>query len=150
MPLVNTFEEACQALGLAIPEGLPEMLQPQNEEIVPERYRAQMKLEIIAAALNDDWEYRPEPGVYAYYPWFYFYDNEEVARMKPEEKEQINLVPFLHGQSNGFCGLAFSYSFNAWSHASSYSGARLACKSPAIAKHFGRKFTELWRDYLYG
>lgn len=150
MKQIKTFEDACKALGLAIPEGLPEMLQPQYEAIIPARYIAQMKLEIITAALNEGWEYRPEPGVRCYWPWFVFFTKNEMDDMGPEKEKERNVVPFLPGQANGFCGLAFSYSNLAFSYSTARYGARLAYKTAALAKHSGKQFTELWRDYLFG
>jgi len=150
MKQIKTFEDACKALGLAIPEGLPEMLKPQYEAIIPARYIAQMKLEIITAALNGGWEYRPEPDVWCYWPWFEFFTKNEMDDMGPEKEKERNVVPVLPGQANGFSGLAFSLSYYAWSNASSFYGARLAYKTAALAEHSGKQFAELWRDYLFG
>ena len=89
---IKTFEDACQALGLAIPEGLPELLQPKMADIVPSHIKAQLKLEIIVAALNEGWQWIPDGKTRGYFPWFWLFTTEGVARMSKNEVEDRHVI----------------------------------------------------------
>ena len=145
---IKTFEDACEALGLKVPEALPEILQPKYADIVPSHVKAFMKLEIITAALNEGWQWAPDPikKPMAYWPWFWFYDTEEVADMGKERAEEIHLINAT--DISGFAGLGYAYSNDAWSDSISL-GSRLAFKTADLARYAGRQFIELYKEYLF-
>ena len=148
---IKTFEDACNELG--------------EDNILVQAYRsadfntsgnskdvldviAYLKLRIIAAALNEGWEPQFTEDEYRYYPWFYLYTEEELAEKSEEWKKEHALV-LLGGlaHTGAYCGLAYAFSYNAFSYSSALIGARLAVKSEELAVYFGKQFSELWADF---
>ena len=123
---IKTFQDACNALGIGSPEALPELLQPQLADIVPSHIKALLKLEIIANALNDGWQWIPDGRTRGWWPWFWFYTKREVETMTDEDKARINLKDARNITI----------------------GSRLACKSEEIAYYFGTQFIDIWMEYL--
>ena len=144
---IKTFQDACNALGIGSPEALPELLQPQLADIVPSHIKALLKLEIIANALNDGWQWIPDGRTRGWWPWFWFYTKREVETMTDEDKARINLKD-ARNITNGFAGVGFALTFCAWSNSGAYIGSRLACKSEEIAYYFGTQFIDIWMEYL--
>ena len=145
---IKTFEDACQALGLAIPEGLPELLQPKMADIVPSHIQAMLKLEIITAALNEDWKWIPDNQTRGYWPWFWLYTADEIAEMSKDGIERINLVKATD-ISEVFSGLGSAYTYRAFSDSLAHSGSRLAYRTDELARYSGRQFIELWKEFLF-
>lgn len=144
---VRTFEDACEVLGIAVPEGLPEILQPKNAGIVPPHIVAMTKLEMITAALNQGWTWIPDGETKGWWPWFWFFTQEEIDKMDDEEKKYRCIVPA--GEFSKYAGLGFALSADAWSYSDAYLGSRLAYRNAELAKHSGRQFIELWRQWLF-
>lgn len=146
---IKTFEDACQALGLKVPEALPELLQPKYADIVPSHVSAFMKLTIITAALNEGWQWIPDPEKHprGYFPWFWFYSTDEMARMSQHEAEDIHIINAT--DISGFAGLGSANSNSAWSLTNSLFGSRLAFKSYELAEYAGKQFIELYKDFLF-
>lgn len=144
---IKTFQDACNALGIGAPEALPELLQPQNDNIVPSHIKALLKLEIIANALNDGWQWIPDGRTRGWWPWFWFYTKREVETMSEEDKKRINLKD-ARNITNGFSGVGFASTDYAWSYSYATVGSRLACKNSEIAEYFGTQFIDLWMEYL--
>ena len=146
---IKTFEDACEALGLKVPDALPELLQPKYADIVPSHVSAFLKLTIITAALNEGWQWIPDPAKRprGYYPWFWFFSTEEVARMSKDKAEDIHLINAT--DISGFAGLGYAYSDSAWSVSHARIGSRLAFKSYELAEYAGKQFIELYKDYLF-
>lgn len=145
---IKTFEDACQALGLAIPEGLPELLQPKMADIVPSHIKAILKLEIITAALNEGWQWIPDGSTRAYWPWFWLFTTEEIARMSNAEIQGRNLIKATD-ISEKFAGLGSATPILAFSYSTAYIGSRLAYKKSLLAEYSGKQFIELWKEYLF-
>lgn len=145
---IKTFEDACQALGLAIPEGLPELLQPKMADIVPSHIKAMLKLEIITAALNEGWQWIPDGSTRAYWPWFWLFTTEEIARMSNAEIRGRNLIKATD-ISEKFAGLGYASPYNAFSISRAHIGSRLAYKKSLLAEYSGKQFIELWKEYLF-
>lgn len=144
---VRTFEDACEVLGIAVPEGLPEILQPKNAGIVPPHIVAMTKLEMITAALNQGWTWIPDGETKGWWPWFWFFTQEEIDKMDDEEKKYRCIVPA--GEFSKYAGLGSAYSTDAWSSSYANFGSRLAYSNAELAKHSGRQFIELWRQWLF-
>ena len=145
---IKTFEDACQALGLAIPEGLPELLQPKMADIVPSHIKAQLKLEIIVAALNEGWQWIPDGKTRGYFPWFWLFTTEGVARMSKNEVEDRHVIKATD-ISEYYSGLGSATTYRAFSDSNAYYGSRLASKNALLAEYFGKQFIELWKEALF-
>ena len=144
---IKTFEDAMLATGMTIP------LDDNQLSYLPKDVVAYMKLRIIAAALNELHEATldefPKFTTYEdrWYPWFYLYTQEEIDNMGEEKKKNIWL--FSSDSSYGAsCGLAYAYSYLAWSVSGAYISARLAVKSESLANYFGHQFIDIWSDYV--
>ena len=144
---IKTFQDAYNALGIGSPEALPELLQPQFADIVPSHIKALLKLEIIANALNDGWQWIPDGHTRGWWPWFWFYTKREVETMTDEDKARINLKD-ASNITNGFAGVGYAPTNYAWSYSSASIGSRLACKSEEVADYFGTQFIDIWMEYL--
>ena len=86
---------------------------------------------------------------YLWLPLFTLWTEEELNEKAEEWKanHQLWLIggPSRNGAS---CGLAFVFSYDAWSHARSIISARLAVKSEELACYFGKQFIDIWVEYL--
>lgn len=147
---IKTFEDACNELG--------------EENVFVQAYRtagfdtsgnkndvsdvvAYLKLRVIAEALNEGWEPQLTTDEYRWFPWFYFYTQEDIDNMDEENKK--NLWLFCGGSYSGsYCGLAVATSNGAWSASTSSISSRIAVKSDELAKYFGQQFIDIWSDYL--
>lgn len=120
MKRIETFEQACKALGLD-----PEKVLPDFSHF-PEQHQKAMiahaKLVIIAQALNEGWTPDWSNGEWdKYYPWF------------------------TMGSASG---VGFScHDFGLWGSRSNV-GSRLCYRSAEIAKYAGNQFIELYKDYF--
>ena len=52
---------------------------------------AYLKLRIITAALNEGWTPQFTEDEYRYFPWFWLYTKEEIAKMDKEERKKVVL-----------------------------------------------------------
>ena len=149
---IKTFDDAVAALGnhayvnqyRRITE---EQNPPMNETATD--IIAYMKLRIIVAALNEGWEPEFVKDERRWEPWFVLYTNEEIERMDDDDREKICRVvgrSNYNASANG--GLAFASANSASSGAYSYSAARLAFKTEALAKYAGTQFIEIYRDFI--
>lgn len=89
---IKTFEDACNELGeenvLVQAYRTAEFNTSGNQNDVSDVV-AYLKLRVIAAALNEGWEPQFMKDEYRWYPWFYFYTQEEIDRMDEEEKKKL-------------------------------------------------------------
>ena len=147
---IKTFEDACNELGeenaLVQAYRTAEFNTSGNQSDVSDVV-AYLKLRVIAEALNEGWKPQFTHDETRYYPWFYFCTQEEIDKMDEEKKKKLWLFGGL-SYSGSDCGLASAHSNYAWSSSSSSLSARLAVKSEAIAKYFGRQFIDIWADYI--
>ena len=144
---IKTLEDALRELGTPEDE-IPNFF--KKYEGLGKDVVAYAKLRVIAEALNEGWKPSFTEDEYRYYPWFYLMTQEEIDSQSEEWKKSHRLWLFgglsYHGSS---CGLAYSRSGRAWSHAYSALSARLAMKTEELAKYFGNQFIEIWADYVY-
>ena len=144
---IKTFEDAVKATGMTLP------FDDNQLSYLPKDVVAYMKLRIIAAALNELHEATIDEfpkfikGEHRWYPWFYLYTQEEIDKMDKEKKKMLWLCGG-YSDSASSCGLACSNSHYAWADSDSYISARLAVKSEALAKYFGKQFIDIWADIL--
>ena len=86
---------------------------------------------------------------YRYTPWFLSFIIKKENLMKWTKRIVIGWFFGAVRATNGaYCGLAYAYSYNAWSSSTAAFGSRLAVKSSEIAIYFGEQFKELWKDFL--
>lgn len=120
---VKSFEDACQALGIA------PKLPPVGLYMVKDRKAviAFYKLTVIIRALNEGWE--PNWNDYRERKWF---------------------VWLFGGNADdgSVCGLSASFADSDFSVADSTVGARLAFKNRELCDHARALFLELYKDYL--
>jgi hypothetical protein len=120
---VKTFEDACLVLGLD-PENLPLV------EHLPEKDRKSIvafyKLTIITRALNEGWE-----------PDF-------------SDCKQLKYWNWVYVKSGANAGFAFVYSTYAPSTTTrADTGSRLCFKSEKLAMFAGKKFRDIYFEYLF-
>lgn len=84
--------------------------------------RAYAKLRVIVAALNEGWKPTFDEGKIRYYPWFVVADG----------------------------GVAYADAYYTSSDACSHAGSRLVLKTRELAVYVGKRFVDIWRDYLLG
>jgi len=159
---VKTYQDACEVLGIEpVLDGPVSMSWPgiagQQEEAtveLPRNVKAMLKLEVICEALNEGWKPCFDGNTWHYWPWFWLYTPEEVARMTEDEKKERNLRPIKSGVSFGgganggaHCGFAFAGSYGAPSNAAANVGSRLCLKSEELAVYCGKQFIDLWMEF---
>ena len=108
---------------------------------------AYLKLRIICAALNEDWQPKLTKAEWRYYPWFWLYTKTEIENMSEAEKKNLVIID-TGDYDTEYAGLAFAHSYYAPSDAASDIGAHICLKSEALATYCGKQFIDLWADYL--
>lgn len=121
MERVKTFEDACQILGINPEEtvitNIPESLTKYKKQ-----QQAQIKLMIVAEAINEGWQ--PDwnnSNQYKYYPWF---DMRSSA------------------------GFGFSYTDCDYAYSFTGVGSRLCFKTRELAEYAGKQFESIYKDLL--
>lgn len=137
---IKTFDDAVDELGSEHPLVKQYMAANGNESFTRNTI-AYIKLQIIAAALNEGWFPDLQRKEKRWYSIFKIYAGNDI--------DDISLdATYLFGAS---CGLAYVHSDFAWSLASSGFSACLAVKSEEISYYFGNQFIDIWAEYLlYG
>lgn len=150
---VKTFEDACRELGNDHPLVIQYKL--YNEQMkgnfdYMEDLTSYFKLRIITAALNEGWEPQFTKDEYRWYPWYNLYTQEEIDRMDEDEKKEVGLLLWGGSASDGSpCGLAYAYSYHAWSYSNSTIGSRLAFKSEELATYAGKQFIKIYANFCF-
>ena len=137
---IKTINDACLKVGVDY-ESFMAMIEP-----LPEHLQALAAMEIIIKALNNGWVNPLDGLTRVWFPWVYIYDQHEQERMEKVYPEREDLIRFT--RPDGYCGLAFARSHNAWSYSSAVIGSRLACKSESVCLYFVRNFKDLMAQYL--
>lgn len=144
---IKTFEDACRELGMEHPFVATYNAWIMNEEFDDQLdILAYLKLRIICAALNEDWEPKFTEDEVRWYPWFWLYTQDEINNMDEQEKQDRHLIS-TGDYETGYAGFAFAYSSDAPSHTSTSFGSRLCLKSEALAVYCGKQFIDLWADF---
>lgn len=137
---VKTFEDACEVLCL----DADDLEDKWNDAAItmPDEL-AYQKLRIIVAALNEGWSPEFTEDEERWYPWFYFYTEEEYKKFSEEKKSRC--VGRSSSHSNG--GLVYADVGGATPGSYSDYGSRLAFKNEALAIYAGNQFKELYADF---
>ena len=150
---IKTFEDACKELGRRAEEGdqlagniLCDYESNADNISVPETV-AYMKLCIIVAALNEGWTPQFTTDERRYFPWFYLYTKEELAKMDLEKRTRVVLRSGYDAHANG--GVAYAVAASDSSGASTDIGSRLAFKSRDLAVYAGKTFTREYADFVF-
>lgn len=150
MERIKTFDDAFKELGEHHPlvkEYHKRHLFLEDDSDISSDLVAYLKLRIITAALNEGWTPQFTEDEYRYFPWFWLYTKEEIAKMDKEERKKV--VLFGGGANYGsYAGLAYARSNNAPSNASARIGSRLCFKSSALAKYAGEQFAEIYFAFV--
>ncbi len=143
---IETLEDAMYKLGLDHPlvqvYRNNKYLQEDSEKDV----LAYLKLRIITAAINDGWEPKFTNDEIRWFPWFYIYTAEELKELSDEERKRV--VGRAGGNASSDGGLVCSAASYASSGSGSDGGVRLAFESEEKADYAGRKFVDIYADYL--
>lgn len=152
MERIKTFEDALNELGDKHPLVLQYRFNFNNEggwtdDMYAREFEAYLKLRIITAALNEGWTPQFTEDEYRYFPWFWLYTKEEIAKMDKEERKKVVLFGgyALNGAAAGF---AFASSDHAPSGTAARVGSRLCFKSSALAEYAGKQFAEIYFAFM--
>lgn len=94
MERIKTFDDAFKELGENHPlvkEYHKRHLFLEDDSDISSDLVAYLKLRIITAALNEGWTPQFTKDEYRYYPWFWLYTKEEIAKMNKEERKKVVL-----------------------------------------------------------
>ena len=136
---IKTFTDAVDELGSEHPL-VKQYMAANGNEAFTRNTIAYIKLQIVAAALNEGWFPYLQRKEKRWYPYYKIYAGDELDDIFPD-------ATYLFGAS---CGLAFVSSDLAWSFAASTLSERLAVKSEEISDYFGNQFIDIWAEYLLG
>ena len=108
MERVKTFEDALKELGDNHPFVEQFCFMELNASPLGDcrDIIAYLKLRIITAALNEGWTPQFTEDEYRYYPWFWLYTKEEIAKMDKEERKKCVL---FGGSANNSANAGFAY-----------------------------------------
>lgn len=141
---IKTFDDAVEELGIEHPFVNQYMAAANEDEYFTRNTIAYMKLQIIAAALNEGWFPDLQRKEKRWFPIFKIYAGDDIDNISPD-------ATYMFGgtsSSGATCGLASANSHDAWANAYSYISARLAVKSEEISGYFGDQFIDIWAEYL--
>lgn len=160
MERVKTYEDACEVLGISPVLNSPNLCICEKHESTGEMHEhfsfrqaidkhalAYLKLCVITAALNEGWTPQFTKDEYRYYPWFWLYTKEEIAKMNKEERKKVVLFGGM-ATYGAHAGFAFAYTHSAPSNTSASVGSRLCFKSSALAKYAGEQFAEIYFAFM--
>lgn len=150
MERIKTFDDAFKELGENHPlvkEYHKRHLFLEDDSDISSDLVAYLKLRIITAALNEGWTPQFTEDEYRYFPWFWLYTKEEIAKMDKEKRKKV--VLFGGGAYNGAsAGFACASSHYSPSATSACIGSRLCFKSSALAKYAGEQFAEIYFAFV--
>ena len=134
---IKTFDDAVDELGIEHPL-VKQYMAANGNEAFTRNTIAYIKLQIVAAALNEGWfpDFQIKEKLWA--PIFKIHAGDEIDDISPD-------ATYLFGAP---CGIASVNSHYAWSYALSPISARLAVKSEEISDYFGNQFIDIWAEYL--
>ena len=114
MERIKTFDDEFKELGEHHPlvkEYLKRRLFLEDDSDISSDLVAYLKLRIITAALNEGWTPQFTEDEYRYFPWFWLYTKEEIAKMDKEERKKV--VLFSGNATTGSAaGFAYANSNN--------------------------------------
>ena len=148
---IKTFEDACRELGEKHPfvkawNSIYQGCEDWSKDGDIADVIAYHKLRIVTAALNEGWQPKFTDDEWRWYPWFYLYSEEKLAK-KDDKWKQSRTVIATGDYDTEYAGFAFACSDDAPSGTGANVGSRLCYKSEALAEYSGRQFADLWADF---
>lgn len=147
---IKTFEDALDELQVRAANGdnTAKMLYDDWHNVTTDSddLIAYLQLRIIVSALNEGWEPQFTTDEYRYYPWFWFFKQEEYDEMDEDKKRRCVRSGYY---SNAYCGLVSVGAYNGASHSSGYNGSRLAFRTRELAEYAGSQFIQEWADFVF-
>ena len=149
---IRTFEDACSSLNERIEKGDKLALSLMNDlqfnsPRTPDLL-AFIKLRIIAYAINGGWTPKFEKNEYRFYPWFYFYTQQEIDSMSEEDKKGIRVLGRSNDSANAKAGVGYADTDNASSSSYTRFGGRLCFFDKERAKYAGNQFLDIYCDII--
>lgn len=145
---IKTFDDAFNALG-----DKHELVKDYKNLIVcyclPKDIIAYAKLRIIAEALNEGWKPTFNDGECRYYPWFYIYTKKEYEELGEDEKKECRVVGRSYSDANAHGVIVCANVYSASAYSDSSSGSWLSFKTRELAEYCGKKFIDIWTDFLF-
>lgn len=149
MDRIKTFDDACREVTGKSEE---EWLAENETKNMDKDVLAYLKMRIIVAALNEGWKPTFKEDEYRYYPYYYAYTKSEWESLSASRRRELEPSVCLVGGDSGDgseSGPLCVDSGDAWSHAHSHVGARLAFKSGELARYAGKQFFDIFKDFYY-
>lgn len=150
MERIKTFDDAFKELGENHPlvkEYHKRHLLLEDDSDISSDLVAYLKLRIITAALNEGWTPQFTEDEYRYFPWFWLYTKEEIAKMDKEERKKVVLFGG-YANDGASAGFASAYTIYTPSNTYAYVGSRLCFKSSALAEYAGKQFAEIYFAFV--
>lgn len=159
---IKTYEDACEALGLApiysdlskdADRAICEYSEAQRQYChimkLPNHILALMKLETVSRALwGRNWEPKPDANgtTWFYYPRFALWTVYELDGGLTEE--QLNAFIPIDANDDVSAGFGYLTTYYRISHEVSGFEYRLYQETEEKAKYFGQQFIKLWAEYF--
>ncbi|MGN1211356.1 MAG: hypothetical protein ACI4TM_06695 [Candidatus Cryptobacteroides sp.] len=157
---IKSYEDACEALGIE-----PILTTDEDDQrtvvatetqhfLAPKHLVALYKLETISCAL---WgrNFVPKPQAkwdgktFYYWPWFVFYTQEEIDKIKANPEDYDIAALFGGGANSGaLAGFGCLITYYRPADTGAYIGFRLCQENEEKARYFASTFAELWVEYL--
>ncbi len=136
---VTSYETACKELDI-------EPIDFSKTDDTPDEI-AYKKLKTIVKALNEGWVPPQDCETNMYWSWFWMYTKEELENMDESEKIDRAMIDTssFHGADAGF---GYAYTGSTPSYTIAAIGSRLCLKNRELAVFCGKRFIELWAEYL--
>lgn len=139
---IKTFADAAKAVGINDPEDWEDGYSDVEPDIL-----AYFKLRIIVQALNEGWKPQFTTEEWRYYPWFWFYTEQEIEDMDEDEKNDRRMMN-TGDYVTDYAGFGYADSDGVPSGTHAGVGSRLCLKTPELATYCGKQFIGIWADYL--
>lgn len=145
MERIKTFEDAINELGeehlfvRSYKEWMKTNIHDQDN------IDAFLKLRIITAALNENWQPEFIRDEWRWYPQFYLYLERELTDKNDNWKQTYPLIE-ISNYNTEFTYFVFVYSDYAYSCSIAGVNPHLCYKSEELAKYSGKQFINLWAN----
>lgn len=146
---VKTFDDAVEMLGKS-DERVKAYYAIAPLKDIPNDIKAEMKLVVICAALNDGWKPTFGDNECRYYPWICFYTKKEWDELDEDDKNSRGVLFGGAAGDGARCGFAYAASYSVPSYAYANVGSRLCLKNSDIATYCAIQFRDLWCEYFTG
>lgn len=145
---IKTFDDAFHALG-----DKHELVKDYKNLIVcdcfPKDIIAYAKLRIIVEAMNEGWKPKYDDGEHRYYPMIYIYTKEDYEELSENKKKELIVVGNSKIKLNENCGDIYALEVSTSSYSVFSNGYYLALRTWELSEYCGKKFIDIWIDFLF-